>query len=143
MKNINNIIFDLGGVLVDWNPNYMYKKLITDENQRKWFLETVCTSDWNEEQDGGRLISEANALLINSFPEYKEWILAYYERWEEMLNGPIHGTVEVFKELKEKRGSREFEEWFLNYSPSPKNEINAKDLNVLKISSRSRALNML
>ena len=102
MKKINNIIFDLGGVLIDWNPNYMYKKLIKDDEKRKWFLETVCTSDWNEEQDGGRLIADANALLINSFPEYKEWILAYYERWEEMLNGPIHGTVEVFKELKGK-----------------------------------------
>ncbi len=102
MKNINNIIFDLGGVLIDWNPNYMYKKLIEDDEKRKWFLETVCTSEWNEEQDGGRLISEANDLLIKSFPEYKDWILAYYERWEEMLNGPIHGTVELFKKLKEK-----------------------------------------
>lgn len=102
MKNINNIIFDLGGVLIDWNPNYMYKKLIQDEEKRKWFLETVCTSEWNEEQDGGRLISVANNLLIQSFPEYKDWILAYYERWEEMLNGPIPGTVELFKELKEK-----------------------------------------
>ena len=101
MKNINNIIFDLGGVLIDWNPNYMYKKLIEDDEKRKWFLETVCTSEWNEEQDGGRLISEANDLLIQSFPEYKDWILAYYERWEEMLNGPIHGTVELFKKLKE------------------------------------------
>lgn len=103
MKNINNIIFDLGGVLIDWNPNYMYNKLIQDDEKRKWFLETVCTSEWNEEQDGGRLISEANNLLIESFPDYKDWILAYYERWEEMLNGPIHGTVEVFKELKEKK----------------------------------------
>ncbi len=103
MKNINNIIFDLGGVLIDWNPNYMYKKLIEDDEKRKWFLETVCTSEWNEEQDGGRLISEANNLLIQSFPEYKDWILAYYERWEEMLNGPIYGTVEVFKELKERK----------------------------------------
>jgi len=60
MKNINNIIFDLGGVLVDWNPNYMYKKLITDENQRKWFLENICTNEWNEKQDAGRLIHEAN-----------------------------------------------------------------------------------
>jgi 2-haloacid dehalogenase len=103
MKNINNIIFDLGGVLIDWNPNYMYKKLIEDDEKRKWFLETVCTSEWNEEQDGGRLISEANNLLIQSFPEYKDWILAYYERWEEMLNGPIHGTVELFKKLKENK----------------------------------------
>lgn len=103
MKNINNIIFDLGGVLIDWNPNYMYKKLIEDDEKRKWFLESVCTSDWNEEQDGGRLIAEANNLLLETFPEYKDWILAYYDRWEEMLNGPIHGTVEIFKLLKEQK----------------------------------------
>ena len=98
--NINNIIFDLGGVLIDWNPDYMYKKIIQDENQRKWFLENICTSDWNEAQDGGRSIEEANELLIQSFPEYKDLILAYYTRWEEMLNGPIAGTVEIFKSLK-------------------------------------------
>jgi 2-haloacid dehalogenase len=100
--NINNIIFDLGGVLIDWNPDYVYKKIIQDENQRKWFLENICTSDWNEAQDGGRSIEEANELLIQSFPEYKDLILAYYTRWEEMLKGPIAGTVEIFRSLKTK-----------------------------------------
>lgn len=103
MKNINNIIFDLGGVLIDWNPEYMYKKLITDQEKRNWFLNTICTSDWNEKQDGGRLIQEANAELIEAYPDYKEWILAYYERWEEMLNGSISGTVDIFKKLKENK----------------------------------------
>ena len=60
MKNIKNIIFDLGGVLIDWNPDYMYRKLISDEEKRSWFLNNICTSDWNERQDGGRLIKEAN-----------------------------------------------------------------------------------
>ena len=103
MKNIKNIIFDLGGVLIDWNPDYMYRKLISDENKRKWFLNTICTSDWNEQQDGGRLIQEANTELLQAYPDYKEWIFAYYERWEEMLNGPIHGTVEIFKEIRENK----------------------------------------
>ena len=103
MKNIKNIIFDLGGVLIDWNPEYMYRKLISDEEKRKWFLNTVCTADWNERQDGGRLIKEANEELIEQYPAYKEWILAYYDRWEEMLNGPIQGTVEIFKKIKEKK----------------------------------------
>ena len=97
---IKNIIFDLGGVLIDWNPDYMYKKIIPDVDQRKWFLENICTLDWNEAQDGGRLIKEANELLINQHPEYKELILAYYSRWEEMLSGSISGTVDIFKELK-------------------------------------------
>ncbi|MFM1793839.1 MAG: hypothetical protein RL642_224 [Bacteroidota bacterium] len=100
MKNIQTIIFDLGGVLIDWNPVYMYKHLIPDEEKRNWFLNTICTSDWNEQQDGGRLIEAANQELISQYPDYKEWILAYYDRWVEMLNGPITGTVEIFKELK-------------------------------------------
>lgn len=100
MKKINNIIFDLGGVLIDWNPEYLYKKLIQDETQRKWFLETVCTNDWNEKQDAGRSIHEANNELLQLHPEYKDLILAYYERWEEMLKGPITGTVDIFRQLK-------------------------------------------
>jgi 2-haloacid dehalogenase len=103
MKNIQTIIFDLGGVLIDWNPVYMYKHLIPDEEKRNWFLNTICTSDWNEQQDGGRLIEVANQELISQYPDYKEWILAYYDRWVEMLNGPITGTVEIFKELKENK----------------------------------------
>lgn len=98
---IKNIIFDLGGVLIDWNPDYMYQKIIQDEAQRKWFLENICTPDWNEAQDGGRPIETANKLLIEQHPAYKEWILAYYSRWEEMLNGPIQGTVDIFKSLKQ------------------------------------------
>lgn len=100
MLPIKNIIFDLGGVLIDWNPNYMYKKLIPDDNQRNWFLNNICTSDWNEEQDGGRLIKDANQLLIDQYPDQKDLIEAFYARWEEMLNGPIVETVEIFRQLK-------------------------------------------
>ena len=100
MKQIKNIIFDLGGVLIDWNPEYMYKKLITDDNERKEFLDNICTMSWNEEQDGGRSIQEANDLLISLYPDKSPFILAFYQRWEEMLNGPIEGTVEVLRQLK-------------------------------------------
>lgn len=97
---IRNIIFDLGGVLIDWQPEQMYKKIIPDEQQRKWFLDTVCTMEWNEHQDGGRMIQEANNELLIQFPEHKELILAYYQRWEEMLVGPIQPTVDIFNTLK-------------------------------------------
>lgn len=97
---IDTIIFDLGGVLIDWQPDHMYKKIIKDEQQRKWFLETICTMEWNEQQDGGRTIQEANNELITQYPEHRELILAYYERWEEMLVGPILPTVELFKNIK-------------------------------------------
>ena len=97
---IDTIIFDLGGVLIDWQPDHMYKKIIKDEQQRKWFLETICTMEWNEQHDGGRTIQEANNELITQYPDHRELILAYYERWEEMLVGPILPTVELFKNIK-------------------------------------------
>jgi len=101
MSSIKNIIFDLGGVLIDWNPHYMYKKIIPDLEKREWFFNNICTFSWNEEQDGGRLIKDANEILIAQYPEYKDLIEAYYDRWEEMLNGPIEDTVEIFRTLKQ------------------------------------------
>lgn len=98
----STIIFDLGAVLIDWNPHYLYRKIFDDEAQMLHFLENVCTFEWNEEQDGGRSIEEANDYLIAKHPEHEENIRAYYGRWEEMLGGPIAGTVEIFRALKER-----------------------------------------
>ena len=97
---ITTIIFDLGGVLIDWNPAYVFDKLITDEAKRKQFFAEICTAEWNEEQDAGRTIKEATEMLVDQHPEWQEYIEAYYGRWEEMLGGPIQETVEIFKELK-------------------------------------------
>lgn len=97
----NTIIFDLGGVLIDWSPNYLYNKLITNEDERKRFLTDICSPDWNEEQDAGRTLSEGTELLVSQYPEHEENIRAFYGRWEEMLGGAIEGTVELFKQLKE------------------------------------------
>lgn len=101
---INTIIFDLGGVLIDWNPAYVFDKLIPEEEKRRHFFEEVCTPEWNEEQDAGRTIKEANELLIKKHPDWREHIEAYYGRWEEMLGGPIEETVEIFRQLKESGG---------------------------------------
>jgi 2-haloacid dehalogenase len=100
--NFKAIIFDLGGVLVDWNPDYLFNKVFDDADKKKHFFENVCTPDWNEEQDAGRTIKEATSLLVAQHPDWKEHIVAYYDRWEEMLGGPIHDTVAILKELKEK-----------------------------------------
>lgn len=94
-SNIKTIIFDLGGVLVDWNPKHLYKKVFDTEEETNWFLENVCTSEWNIEQDGGRKIADAVALKIAEFPEYKEQIELFYERWEEMFIGLIHDNVAI------------------------------------------------
>ena len=102
MTTINTLVFDLGGVLIDWNPEYLYNKLIPDEKERKWFLSTICTPDWNEEQDAGRSLHEATELLVKKHPGHEAAIRAYYDRWQEMLGGPIHETVEIFRELKDR-----------------------------------------
>ncbi|MGZ3853581.1 MAG: HAD family hydrolase [Flavisolibacter sp.] len=98
---IDAIIFDLGGVLIDWNPAYVYDKMFTSEEQKRHFFEKICTPDWNEKQDAGRSLKEATDELLQKHPGWKEYIEAYYGRWEEMLGGPIHGTVDIFKQLKE------------------------------------------
>lgn len=100
MKSFSTLVFDLGGVLIDWNPDYLYKDIFPNEEERRWFLSTICTPDWNEEQDGGRSLQEGTEFLVKKFPEHEVSIRAYYDRWKEMLGGPIHETVEIFRELK-------------------------------------------
>ncbi|WP_431212664.1 HAD family hydrolase [Puia sp. P3] len=106
MKTFDVLVFDLGGVLVDWNPEYLYKNIFPSDEERKWFLSTICTLDWNEEQDAGRSLQEGTDHLVKKFPEHEAAIRAYYDRWKEMLGGPIHETVEIFRELKEKTSLR-------------------------------------
>lgn len=102
MAAITTIIFDLGGVLIDWNPKYVFNETYFEsEEKRKYFFNHICTSDWNEEQDAGRSIVEATEELITKFPDWEESIRDFYGRWTEMLNGPIHDTVEIFRQLKE------------------------------------------
>ncbi|MFK7922018.1 MAG: HAD family hydrolase [Bacteroidia bacterium] len=97
---IDTIIFDLGGVLIDWNPRYMYRKIFEDETKMEDFLASVTTHDWNELQDGGRSLSDATELLVSQQPEWEAEIRAFYDRWEEMLGGPIFGTLELLDTLK-------------------------------------------
>ena len=98
---INTIIFDLGNVLIDWNPKYVFDKMFDDEEKKKYFFENICTMEWNETQDAGRSIKEATEELVALHPDWKEYIEAYYDQWTDMLGGPIHDTVEIFRQLKE------------------------------------------
>ena len=97
---VNNIIFDLGGVLIDWNPEYVYLDAFKG-NRRKMekFFDEVCTFDWNENQDAGYPIANATEDRIALFPEQADLIRMYYGRWEEMLRGSISGTVSILKKL--------------------------------------------
>ena len=97
MTKIKNIIFDFGGVLIDWNPTYLYSKLFDDETEMNYFLENICNSEWNIQQDAGRPLSEATEILQQKHPEHKEMIGHYYTRWDEMLGGIIKDNVRVLE----------------------------------------------
>ena len=100
-NNIDTIIFDLGGVLIDWNPEYVYKDVFNgDQKKVDWFLNNICTSDWNVEQDAGRTLSEGTEILVNQFPEYEKLIRYFYDRWEDMIGGVIKETEDILYNLK-------------------------------------------
>lgn len=99
---IKSVVFDLGGVLIDWNPRYLYRRLFSTEGEMEYFLAEVCTPEWNRELDRGRSFSEATAALQARYPRYAIEIEAYRVRWPEMLGGPIEGTVEILEELRER-----------------------------------------
>ncbi len=93
-------IFDLGGVLIDWNPRYLFRKLFHDEVEMERFLATVCTQEWNERQDAGRPFAEAVAELTARYPDQSALIEAYYARWPEMIAGAFEETVEILADLR-------------------------------------------
>lgn len=97
---IRNIVFDFGGVLVDWNPEYLFKDVFSDRSELDYFLENICTPDWNEEQDAGRSLSEAIRILQERHPKYHDEIRLYYDEWTTMLGGPIEQNVALLKPLK-------------------------------------------
>ena len=124
------VVFDLGGVLIDWDPRHLYRKLLADEAAVEEFLATVCTPEWNAELDRGRPFAEGVAELVERHPEHAAAIAAYHERWPEMLAGDLRGSVELLAELRAAgvplyaltnwsaetfaitRGRFEFLEWF-------------------------------
>ncbi len=93
------VVFDLGGVLIDWNPRHLYRKLLPDDASIEDFLAEVCTSEWNYQQDAGRTVAEAVGELSGRHPDKAGLIAAYYERWEEMLGGAIDPSVALLEEL--------------------------------------------
>lgn len=103
-KNIHTIIFDLGGVLIDWNPRYLYHEVFKGDIQKmEWFLSNICDSDWNENQDAGYPLSKATEDLTSKFPEHEKEIKMFYGEWEKMLKGPIPETVDILQKLREKK----------------------------------------
>lgn len=99
---IENVIFDFGGVLVDWNPRYLYRDYFQKESEMESFLHSVCTEEWNLEQDKGRSLAEGTLILQEQFPQFHSLIQLYYDKWEVMLNSDFPETVSLMYKLKEK-----------------------------------------
>jgi 2-haloacid dehalogenase len=93
------VVFDLGGVLIDWNPRYLYRTLFDDESEMEAFLAEVTTQEWNAQQDAGRPWSEAVEALAAQHPARRDLIEAYWRRWPETLGDAIEGSVEILREL--------------------------------------------
>jgi 2-haloacid dehalogenase len=95
----STVVFDLGGVLIDWNPRYLYRQLIADEATMEVFLTEICSPAWNLETDRGWVLAEATAHLVRQHPDKRHLIEAYFTRWIEMVAGPMRGTVDLLEEL--------------------------------------------
>lgn len=100
MTQIKNIVFDFGGVLVDWNPRYLYDKYFGDAEQSQWFLDNICLYSWNLQMDGGKPFAEGVKELQAEHPEWSEAIAIYHTRWVEMMGGEVAGTADVLRSAK-------------------------------------------
>jgi 2-haloacid dehalogenase len=100
---VSAVVFDLGGVLIDWDPRHLYRQLFEDADEMERFLAEVTTAEWNREQDAGRPWADAIALLVAEHPDQRELIEAFHARWPEMLSGAIDETVEVLADVRAAR----------------------------------------
>lgn len=100
MQQIKNIIFDFGGVIMDWNPRYLYRDLFEKEEDMEYFLSHVCNDEWNVQQDAGRTLTEATELKIKEFPAHAAMIRKYYDEWETMLKSDIYENTFLVRLLK-------------------------------------------
>lgn len=99
MSGIESVVFDLGGVLIDWNPRYLFRKLTSDEDRIETFIRDICNQHWNEGRDAGLTFADGIAELVARYPDQEDWIRVYFDRWAEMLAGDIRGTVEILEEI--------------------------------------------
>jgi 2-haloacid dehalogenase len=100
---VTAVVFDLGNVLVRWDPRFLYRQLLDTDDAVEAFLAEVCTPEWNEAQDRGRPWADGIAEAVARHPEHEALIRAFYDRWDEMCPGLVEGTPEVLAELADAR----------------------------------------
>ncbi len=99
---INNIIFDFGAVLVDWNPRYLFVPYFGDADKAEWFLTEICPYEWNAQCDAGRPIKDITEERVAEFPAWEKEIRMYFDRWVDMMGGPIPGMEALVREYKQR-----------------------------------------
>ena len=97
---IKNIIFDFGGVVMDWNPRYFFKDHFKDDEKMEHFLKNIVTDEWNAEQDRGRTLAEGTEIQVAKHPDWEKEIRAYYDNWTTMLKSDIPANVAVLRKLE-------------------------------------------
>jgi len=101
MSEIRHIVFDIGKVLIHYDPEIPYSRLIPDAEERRWFFENVCTHDWNLEQDRGRTWEDAEAMLVALHPAHEENIRNFRRYWHEMIPHSYEDSVAILESLIE------------------------------------------
>ena len=99
-NSIKNVIFDFGGVVMDWNPHYFFKDYFNDDDKMEFFLKNIATDEWNAEQDRGRTLAEGTEIQVAKFPQWEKELRAYYDNWTTMLRSDIPKNVEVLRKLE-------------------------------------------
>ena len=99
-SQIKNIIFDFGGVLMDWNPRYFFRDYFNDDEKMEFFLKNIAEDEWNAEQDRGRSLAEGTEILVGKHSEWEKEIRAYYDNWTTMLRSDIPENVAVLRKLQ-------------------------------------------
>lgn len=102
MSHIDTVIFDLGGVLLDWNPRYLYRQVFVDEHEMEYFLTFICSNTWNLMQDAGRSMAEGVTELSLRYPDYAEQITLYHSRWLETLGAIKQDTLDILYQLQQR-----------------------------------------
>ena len=100
-RTLTTVVFDVGNVLLRWDPRFLYRRIFDEEERMEWFLANVCTSAWNVEQDRGRDWDEAVAFLVERHPDHEIPIRAFHERWHETVSGVIEENVALLQRLRE------------------------------------------